>query len=54
MINRKTKFDKLKDRVREDIKAKLYQKVREPLSYNNAQIFADDRMVNRIRKTKYK
>jgi|TARA_B110000263_G_scaffold159163_1_gene138313 hypothetical protein len=54
MINRKTKFDKLKDRVREDIKAKLYQKVREPLSYNHAWIFADDRMVNRIRKTKYK
>ena len=48
MTNRKTKFDKLKDRVKEETKVKLYQKIREPRFNDHAWIFADDLMVDRI------
>ncbi len=57
MINRKPKFDKLKDRVKAETRAKLYQKVnhissrsRGPSFNSYADIFfSDDRMVERIK-----
>jgi hypothetical protein len=49
MLNRKTKFDKLKDRVRADTKAKLYEVSRGPRFNDHAWIFADDLMVRRMK-----
>ena len=49
MLNRKTKFDKLKDRVRAETKAKLYEVSRGPRFNDHAWIFADDFMVRKIK-----
>jgi hypothetical protein len=62
MLNRKTKFDKLRDRVKAETKAKLYQEVnyissgrRDPSFGGYADIFfSDDRMVERINNVKRK
>ena len=49
MLNRKTKFDKLKDRIVAEKKAKLYEMSRGPSFNDHAWIFADDLMVRRMK-----
>lgn len=49
MLNRKTKFDKLKDRIVAEKKAKMYEVSRGPSFNDHAWIFADDFMVRKIK-----